>query len=73
MVISKLDKLKTITRNTEAAIICITESKVDNSMSDSQVETPGYCILRCDMNRNGGRAAYYDRQELCFNLKSTVM
>lgn len=73
MVISKLDKLKAITRNTEAAIICITESKVDNSVSDSQVETPGYFILRCDMNRNGGRVAYYDWQDLCFNLRSTVM
>lgn len=73
MIISKLDKLKAITRNTEAAIICITESKVDNSVSDSQVETPGYCILRCDMNRNGGRVAYYDWQDLCFNLRSTVM
>ena len=41
-----------ITGNTKAAIIGTTESKVDNSISDSKVEIPGYCILRYDRNRN---------------------
>ena len=30
------------------AIIGITESEVDNSISGSEFEIPGYCILRCD-------------------------
>ena len=44
-ILPKLDELKTIAGNTKAAIIGITESKVDNSLSDSEVEIPGYCIL----------------------------
>ena len=47
------DELKTITGNTEAAIIGITESKVDNSISDSEVEIPGYCILQYDRTEMG--------------------
>ena len=72
-ILPKLDELKTIAGNTKAAIIGITESKVDNSISDSEVEIPGYCILRCDRNRNGGGVACYVRQDLCFNLRSTAM
>ena len=54
-------------------IIGVTESKVDNSISDSEVKIPGYCILRCDRNRNGGGVACYVRQDLCFNLRSAAM
>ena len=64
-ILPKLDELKTIAGNIKAAIIGITESKVDNSISDSEVEIPGYCILRCDRKRNGGGVAYYVRQDLC--------
>ena len=70
-IIPKLHELKTIVGNT--AIIDITESKVDNSISDSKVEIPGYSILRCDRSRNGGGVACYVRQDLCFNLRSTAM
>ena len=72
-ILPKLDELKTIAGNTEAAIISITESKVDNSISDSNVEIPGYCILRCDRNRNGGGLACFVKQDLCFNLRSTTI
>ena len=67
--LSKLDELKTIAGKTKAAIIGITESKVENSISDSEVEIPGYCILQCDRSRNGGGVACYVRQDLCFNLR----
>ena len=44
-ILPKLDELKTFARNTEAAIIGKAESKFDNSISDSEVEIPGYSIL----------------------------
>ena len=72
-ILPKLDELKTIAGNTKAAVIGITESKVDNSISDSEVGIPGYCVLLCDRNRNGGGVAYYVKQDLCFNLRSTAM
>ena len=72
-ILPKLDELETMAGNTKAAIIGITESKVDSSISDSEVEIPSYCILQCDQNRNGGGVACYVRQDLCFNLRSTAM
>ena len=44
-ILPKLDELKSIAGNTKAAIISIAESKADNSISDSEVEIPGCCIL----------------------------
>ena len=41
-ILPKFDELKTIAGNTKATIIGITKSKVDNSISDSEVEIPGY-------------------------------
>ena len=72
-ILPNLDELKTIAGNTKAVIIGITVSKVDNSMSDSEVEIPGYCTLRCDRNRNERGIACYVRQDLCFNLRSTAV
>ena len=53
----KLDEIKTIAGNIKAAISGITESKVGNSISNSEVEIPRYYILRCDQNRNGAAIA----------------
>ena len=33
------------------------------------IKLPGYDILRCDRNRNGGGVACYIREQLCFNAK----
>ena len=52
-ILPKLDEINTIAGNTKTAIIGIRESKVDNSISDSEVEILGYWILQCDRNRNG--------------------
>ena len=41
-ILPKLDELKTMGGNTKAVIIGITESKIDNSISDSEVEILGY-------------------------------
>ena len=72
-ILPKLDELKTITGNIKAAVIGVAESKVGNSIYDSEVEIPGYCMLRCVKNRNREGTACYVRQNLCFNLRSTAM
>ena len=38
----------------------MTESKLDHTIPDSEVNLPGYDILECDRNRNGsGETIYY--------------
>ena len=67
----KIDKLKCISKKTKAAVIGITESKLDHSVSDLEVNLPGYDILRCDRNKNGGGGvACYIRNDLCFNTRA---
>ena len=53
----------------KTAITGITESKLDHTLPDLEVNLSGYDILRCDRNRNGGGVACYKRKNLCFNAK----
>ena len=47
----------------------ITESKLDHTVHDSEVNFPGYNILQCDRNRNNGGIICYIRKDLCFNKR----
>ena len=53
----KIDELKCIANKTKAAIIGVTESKLDHTVPDLEVNLPGYDILWCHRNRNGGGVA----------------
>ena len=66
----KIDELKCIANKTKTAIIGITESKLDHTVSDLEVNLPGYDILQCNRNRNGGGFACYIRKDLCFNTRA---
>ena len=63
----KIDELKCIANKT---IIGTTESKLDHTVLDLEINLPGYDILRCDRNRNGGGVACYIRKDLCFNTRA---
>ena len=49
---------------TEAAIIGITESELEHTVPDLEVNLLGYDILQYDRNRNGGGVACYIRIDL---------
>ena len=66
---SKIDELRDIVRLTKPAILGITETKLDNTVPDEEININGYSILRNDRNRNGGGVACYIRTDLCFNKK----
>ena len=63
----KIYELRDIVDLPKSAILGITESKLDSSVSDQEVNMNGYSILRSDRNRNGGSVACYVRGDLCFN------
>ena len=64
--LSKIDELRDVVGHTKPAILGITESKLDSSVSDQEVDISGYSILRNDRNRYGGDVACYVRADLCF-------
>ena len=61
---SKTDGIRFIANKSEAAIIGITESNLDYTIPNSEINFPVYDILLCDRNRNDGR------KYLCFNTKT---
>ena len=44
-ILPKLEELKAIIGNTKAAVISITESKIDNSVSNAEIVIPCYCMV----------------------------
>ena len=65
----KIDELRHITRLSNAAVIGICESKLDKSISNSEILIDNYDILRCGRNRNGGGVACYIRHDVSYTQK----
>ena len=65
--LSKIDELRDVVGHTKPAILGITESKLDSSVSDQEVNISGYSILRSDRNRYGRGFACYITADLKFN------
>ena len=62
----KIEELRRIACLSNAAVIGISESKLDNSIFDLEIEIDGYNILIFDKNRHGGGVACYVRNDLSF-------
>ena len=65
----KIDELRLIAKNSNAAIIGISESKLDKTVLDNEVKIDGYELKRSDRNRQGGGVACYIRKDLSFNSR----
>ena len=64
--LSKTDELRDITNYIIPAILGITESKLDSSVTNAELNINGYSIIRNDRNRNGGGVACYISTMLTF-------
>ena len=65
----KIDELRQIAIETNAAIIGITESKLDDTVLDAEIEIEGYSVTRSDRNRHGGGVVCYIRDSIIYNLR----
>ena len=65
----KTDEIRYIAERTKAAVIGITESKLDESIFQSEIQIDNYDLLRCDRNRNGGGVACYIRSDISYMQK----
>jgi len=66
----KIDEIRFIAKKSNAAVIGITESKLDDSVLSSEISIDGYDVLRNDRTRKGGGVACYIRQDLCYIQKN---
>ena len=65
----KIDELRSIAKQSNAAVIGITESKLDSSVCDSEISIDGYDVIRYDRNRRGGGVSCFVKSTICFNQK----
>ena len=66
----KIDEVKYIAEKSNAAVIGITETKLDDSVRDPEISINRYDIIRNDRNRKGGGVACYICQNICYNSKN---
>ena len=67
--LSKIDEIRDIANRIKPAVLGITESKLDSSVTNMEVNINGYSIIRNERNRHGGGVACYVKNDLCFNTK----
>ena len=68
----KTDELRYIAKLSEAAVIDISESKLDDSVLSSEIQIENYDLIRSDRNRHGGGVACFIRSDFSYNTKSFV-
>ena len=66
----KIDELRYIAKKTKAAVIGILESKLDNTVLDSEIYIENYEIIYFDRKRQGGGLACYIRSSISYKLNS---
>ena len=65
-----IDELRYIAKLSEAAVIGISESKLDDSVLSSEIQIENYELIPSDRNRHGGSASCFIRNDLSYNTKS---
>ena len=65
----KMFDFRLMANKTNASIIGITESWLDNTVNDSEISIPGYCVVRRDRDRNGGGVCVYVKSDMAYNVR----
>ena len=68
----KIDKLREIVKISNPTVIGITETKLDSSISHSEISIDGYCAIRRDRNRKGGGVICYVTNKICYHTKNCI-
>ena len=65
----KINELRDIAKLSNAAVIDISEWKLDNPVLSSEIHIDNYNTLHCDRNRHGWGVVCYTRNNLSFDVK----
>ena len=55
--LSKIEELTALAINTNISVLGITETKLDNTVSNEELKIDSYNLLRSDRNKNAGGVA----------------
>ena len=62
----KIDEVRDFIKKSNASVLGLTETKLDDSISNQEIDIQGYILIRSDRNRHGGGVACYIKNNLCF-------
>ena len=68
-ILSRIEELRHIAKLSNASVIGVSQSKLDDSVFDNEVSIEGYKLLRAYQTRNGGGVACYIKSELGYNFR----
>ena len=69
-ILPKIDEVRILAKCSSASFIGISETKLDQSVSDAEVSIEGYNLIRQDRNRHGGGVACYIKSNLSYDIKN---
>ena len=68
----KIDELREIVKISNPTVIGITETKLDNSIGDSEISIDGYCAIRRDRNSKRGGVIIYVTNKICYSNRNCI-
>ena len=68
----KIHELRHIVQKTSASIIGITESWLNSTILNSEINIPGYIVVRQDRNREGEGVCIFIKEDLAFNHRKDL-
>lgn len=64
-----MDEIKLVFTSNKVGIITFSETWLDSSINDSEIEIENCIVIRKDRNHNGGGVCAYIRSDICFNVR----
>ena len=71
-ILPKIDELCEIAKKTRTTVIGLTETKLDVTILDGEVNIDGYELIRSDRNRHWGGVACYIKKRSIFQIKGWI-
>ena len=70
--LKKMTDIRLLFKSNKVGILCFTETFLDSSINDSEINVDNYTVVRRDRNRNGGGVCIYVRSDIVFNIRSDL-
>ena len=68
-ILPKIDEIRYITKQTNATVIGLRETKLDNTILSSELEIEGHDLVRSNQSRRGGGLACFIKKSILYNRK----
>lgn len=68
----KIDQIRHYVEDTKCSIIGVTETWLDSTVPDAELNIPGYTVIRKDRNRQGGGVCIFVENAITFNIRHDI-